>query len=433
MNVSADSRILALNPEEKTLAAGEKLGAARHWQATGSSVRALWGECLGSAVYRVVIDLDDSGYRCSCPSRKFPCKHVVGLMALHLREPGALRAAEPPDWVASWLAKRAPKGEKPVAARSAPSPATRQKRADERLQRVLDGVAGLELWLADIERDGLAQVQTQPRAFWERQAARLVDAQAPGLAARVRALGAIPTSLPDWAERVLAGLGQLALLVHAFRRLDSLDPLLQHDVRRLVGWSLSSDEVTELGEPVRDHWIIAGQVEEKEDRLLTQRTWLLGRDTGRSALVLQFAPPSGGAFPYVGRFATIQEMELRFWPSAFPQRARIEQRWGTGEQVIGFPGFDSIERFLAWVAKAIARLPWHDRSLCVVHGVVIVRAGEGEWHVRDESGRGLPLTDGEQWSLLASTGGRPFTFVGEWDGERLRPMGWTAEAGGHTL
>lgn len=298
------------------------------------------------------------------------------------------------------------------------------------MQRVIGGVDGLELWLADIERDGLARVQTQPPAFWERQAARLVDAQAPGLAARVRALGAIPTSLPDWPERVLAGLGRLALLVHAFRRLDELDPHLQHDVRRLVGWSLSSDEVTELGEAVRDHWIVAGQVEEKDGRLIAQRTWLLGRDTGRSALVLQFVPSSGGSFPYVGSFGTIQEMELRFWPSAFPQRARIEQRWGTAEHYTRIPGFDSIDAFFKWMAKAIARLPWYDRSVCVVHGVVMVRGGEGAWHVRDESGRGLSLTDGDHWPLLAMTGGRPFTFIGEWDGERLRPMGWTAACKG---
>ncbi|HEX8918452.1 MAG TPA: SWIM zinc finger family protein, partial [Chloroflexota bacterium] len=192
MNVSADARILALNPEEKTLGAGERLGASRYWQGTGSSERALWGECQGSAVYQVAIDLDDMGYRCSCPSRKFPCKHVVGLMALNLREPGTLAAAEPPEWVMSWLAKRVPKAEKPAAPGSASSAPTRQKRADDRMQRVIGGVDGLELWLADIERDGLARVQTQPPAFWERQAARLVDAQAPGLAARVRALGAIP-------------------------------------------------------------------------------------------------------------------------------------------------------------------------------------------------------------------------------------------------
>jgi hypothetical protein len=431
MSVLADARVLALNPDEKTLTAGEKLGAPRHWRALGGSERALWGECLGSAVYQVTIDLDDLGYRCSCPSRKFPCKHVIGLMALHVREPGLISAAEAPEWVSTWLAKRSPKPEKGApAARSPSSAATRQKRADERMQRVLDGVAGLELWLADIERDGLARVQTQPHAFWERQAARLVDAQAPGLASQVRALAAIPTSLPDWPDRVLAGLGRLALLVHGFRRLDQLDPLLQHDVRRLVGLNLGNDEVTEMGELVRDHWIVAGQLEEQDDRLITQRTWLVGQVTGRSALVLQFAPATGGSFPFVGTFGTVQEMELRFWPSARPQRARIEQRLGGARSCSRIPGFDSIECFLASVAADIARLPWHDRSLCVLCGVVVVRRGEGEWYLRDASARGLPLTDGDRWHLLAETGGWPFTLTGEWDGERLRPMGWLPDAAG---
>ena len=84
MHVSTDPRLLSLSPDDKTIAAGERLGTAQSWQAAGSSDQALWGQCLGSAVYQVAIDLERSGYRCSCPSRKFPCKHVVALITLHL-------------------------------------------------------------------------------------------------------------------------------------------------------------------------------------------------------------------------------------------------------------------------------------------------------------------------------------------------------------
>jgi hypothetical protein len=424
MHVSADPRLLALNPDDKSLAAGERLGTAQHWQSGGSSTGALWGECRGSAVYQVAIDLETSGYRCSCPSRKFPCKHVVGLMMLHLREPDSLPRAECPEWVTAWLEKRITTARRPAAASSKRSPVPTQKRADERLRRVLDGIAGLELWLADIERDGLARVQTQPHAFWERQAARLVDAQAPGLASRVRALGAIPASLPDWPDRVLAGLGQLVLLIHAFHHLDALDSPLQHDIRRLVGWSLSADEVTQLGEPVRDQWILAGQIEEKDDRLITQRTWLQGRTTGRTALVLQFIPKAGGSFPHIGRLGTIQDMELRFWPSVLPQRARIEERFGSAQPCTTIRGFGCVEEFLRSTAEAVGRLPWHDRSLCILEDAVLVRRVAGRWQVRDKRGIGLPLVDGEHWHLLAITGARPCTFIGEWTGERLRPTGW---------
>jgi hypothetical protein len=426
-----DARVLALNADEKSLTAGEKLAAARHWRSLGAGDRALWGECLGSAVYQVVIDRMDSAYRCSCPSRKFPCKHVVGLLALHVREPDSFTVANEPEWVAGWLERRGARAEKAAEPTSSAASGPRSRRADERMQRVQDGVAGLELWLADVERDGLARLQTEPHHFWERQAARLVDAQAPGLAAQVRAMTAIPSSLPDWPERVSSRLGRLALLLHAFRRLDSLDPALQHDVRRLVGWSLASDEVTRLGEAVRDHWMLVGQVEEKEDRLITQRTWLVGQHTGRAALVLQFAPRHAASFAHVGAFGTIQEMELRFWPSAFPQRARIERRWGSAERNLHFPGHRAFEAFLASVAEGIARLPWLERSLCIVHGVRLARGADDAWHARDGAGNGLPLVAGDYWPLLAATAGRPFTIAGEWDGELLRPMGWAIAAREH--
>ena len=116
-----------------------------------------------------------------------------------------------------------------------------------------DSVTATELysrsadWLEDLVRNGLASVETQPASFWEGQAKRLVDAQAPGLAGRVRRLAALPHATPDWTARLLDDLGRLALLTHAFRRVDQLDPALQEDVRGLIGWSLSQD----IGRAVR--------------------------------------------------------------------------------------------------------------------------------------------------------------------------------------
>jgi hypothetical protein len=57
-----------------------------------------------------------------------------------------------------------------------------------------------------------------------------------------------------------------------------------------------------------------------------------------------------------------------------------------------------------------------------VHGAVLARERENVWFLRDRVGRGLPLTSGEHWPLLAATGGQPFAFAGEWDGESVRPM-----------
>jgi uncharacterized Zn finger protein len=78
-------RVLALAPDAPSQRAAQSLTSGRAWSLTGAAgPGALWGECRGSAAapYRAVIDLSGPAYRCSCPSRKFPCKHVLALLLL---------------------------------------------------------------------------------------------------------------------------------------------------------------------------------------------------------------------------------------------------------------------------------------------------------------------------------------------------------------
>src|SRR5215218_7974058 len=105
--VSADMTsedVAALAPDAKVAAAGRKLGAPKSWESPGRSDAALWGECRGSAVYQVRVDLSDLAVKCSCPSRKQPCKHVIGLLFLSLEATPSETSL--PVWVTDWLARR---------------------------------------------------------------------------------------------------------------------------------------------------------------------------------------------------------------------------------------------------------------------------------------------------------------------------------------
>src|SRR5215212_134815 len=179
--VSADMTsedVAALAPDAKVAAAGRKLGAPKSWESPGRSDDALWGECRGSAVYQVRVDLSDLAVKCSCPSRKHPCKHGIGLLFLHLETP--LPTAPAPDWVTDWLASRAAstKARKSAGKRkeAVPDPEAKEKRARKRLSRVAAGLEALDLWTEDLVRDGLATGGTWPVSFWETQAKRMVDA-----------------------------------------------------------------------------------------------------------------------------------------------------------------------------------------------------------------------------------------------------------------
>jgi hypothetical protein len=251
-------------------------------------------------------------------------------------------------------------------------------------------------------------------------------------------MAGIPGASPEWPTLLVGELGRLALLTHAFRRLDDLAPALREDVRRLVGFTLSQEEVAAGADAVTDRWVVLGQTVDEEERVRAQRTWLLGETTGRRALILQFAVGDGG-FPALFAPGTRFEADLAFWPSAWPQRALVKERCGSTETVGALPpvpGTDSIGSFLDETAEALARQPWLDRFPCALRGVVPVpdpQQGSGGFLVRDREGLALPLAKGDHWKLVALSGGRPLDLVGEWDGGALLPLGVAVDGVWHHL
>ena len=81
----------------------------------GTTGSVLFGECRGSGSkpYLACVNLTEPAYRCSCPSRKFPCKHALGLLLLWSADGVPVEEAAP-QWVTEWLDARAER-----AARSA--------------------------------------------------------------------------------------------------------------------------------------------------------------------------------------------------------------------------------------------------------------------------------------------------------------------------
>jgi len=423
--------VLGLAPGAASAAAAKALAQSRDWRALGRSEGALWGECQGAALYQVRVDLDGLVAKCSCPSGKHPCKHALALMLMAASTPERLSIGEPPTWVGEWLAQRTRTAEK-RAAKAARGEATvdvaaQAKRAEQRSDRVRAGLDALELWMQDLVRHGFASIEAQGAAPWLAQAARLVDAQAPGLASRVRGLAGISRSRPEWAEDLVAQLGQIALLIQAYRRIDDLDAPIKADVRQLIGWTMKEDEVIAAGDLVEDDWLVIGQRADsvQDDRIRIQRTWLLGLRSNRAALILQFAAGDAG-FAESFTPGTQLPAVLAFWPSAMPQRALLLERKGQPTlRTERLPGAETIEAFLGSVAQTLARQPWMHRVPCVLRDVVPVRAENGEWSIVDRQHAALPLKgvdEYDHWYVLAISGGHPVDLVSEWNGRSLRPL-----------
>src|SRR6185312_5568985 len=121
--------------------------------------------------------------------------------------------------------------------------------------------------------------------------------------------------------------------------------------------------VAAAGDHLRDRWLVLGQTTFEDDHLRTQRTWLLGEQSARLALILQFSVgwrEFGETFVRGSRF----QAELHFWPSAYPLRARIASRPDDlAAMATALPttlGHASIESFLGEFARALGCQPWLD-------------------------------------------------------------------------
>jgi hypothetical protein len=419
------NQILALAPDSASAKAGSQLATPRSWSNLGTSDSALWGECQGSGKlpYRTQIDLGGPAFKCTCPSRKFPCKHGLGLYLLHAAEPALFGATAEPAWVTDWLQGRQSRQEKKAVAKDAGPEAAIQarKREEKREDKVSAGLAELQTWLHDLAREGLASVRSRGQGFWDAIAARMADAQAAPVARRLRRAGSLlyQSGLRNAESLVANELASLYLLAQAWQRIDQLAPALQADVRALLGWTMSQDDV--LRQPVvTDCWNVLAQCTFDDDRLRVRSTWLLGAATGRWALHLQYAVGTQG-FEQQLAPGTAFDGDLCFYPSAWPLRAQIG-RQDDVRSLSALPAPSSLDTLQDTYADALAAQPFLERHPVLLGG--LVPDVEDHGIVRDAHGRRIVLHSSfrHPLHLLALSGGHPLTVCGEWDGCMLLPL-----------
>lgn len=472
-------RLEEVAPDQNSLVAARKLQSPRKWPVLGFGAAStlLWGECQGSGAnpYRVCLDHDAFGYKCTCPSRKFPCKHVLALAWQWIESRDRFSSADVPDWVESWNANRRgrtatrsddeddkkrgavsataatltaaadarPPDPEVEAERTRQAAARAAKNRERRHAAILDGLDALDRWMLDLLSEGVATVLPDLSTRCRALARRLVDAKAPGLAGRVDALPSVVFQRPELerAEAALTELGQLHLLAQAYRNQANLPAPLAADVRRLVGWSTRRD--TLLADPaalrVRDAWrVVGGRAVVQVDDLRRIETWLV-RESAHSegeprfALLVDYHPVSVGRVtpPYgVGdRIAA----ELVFYPSAAPLRALIGERHaddGSTSPSPGMTGAPIAEAIDDW-RRRMTTQPWLGTWPLQLADVAVASHG-GRLHLTDGSAS-LPISDAQRASARQLMG-LALTSACLWDGEALVLMSadtvwgtWAAE------
>jgi hypothetical protein len=433
--------IEAMAPDQSALKAAAGLLKPAKWPLLARNGDLVWGECQGSGSnpYRVMADTADAGSKCTCPSRKFPCKHALALMWLFVEDPAPFNAAETPEWVLDWMGRRRKTGAAPAARpagegvslaaatlaepEALPDPAAEarraaaaQKRAADTRRQVRAGLDDLELWIADQLRTGLQGFLADLTDRCRRIAARLVDAKAGALASRLDEMPSRLLALPaeERIDAAIAEFGKLALLARAWRAAPD-----DAELRREVAATESREDLLASADALRvtaDWEVLGERIATRRDGLVSVATWLLNLGHGpRFALLLDYFPASAGRRSGAFEPGQVFAAELVFYPARDPLRAMIVQRQEVGEaRDPAWPEPSAADPLSPW-SEALLAAPWRlEAPILLPPGRIAEDAsGRAWWLAGDDV---LPLDAAPPALAL---GARIEAAVGVWNGARL--------------
>lgn len=490
-----EEAIVALAPDAASVKAARGLTSPAKWPVLGADTTAVWGACQGSGVqpYQTQVDLQGPAFKCSCPSRKFPCKHGLALLLLQAQSPERFAAGEPPGWVRDWLASRRERAEKasekaadklaeklaekasdssvdksadgtaapetaasddPATAAATIAPDTSNRKAQARWIKLRAAADDLNRWLHDQIQQGLGSLTPQSVAAWHTMAARMVDAQAAGLAQRVRDAAALIRQGEHWPERLLDQLGLLSLLTEALLRSETFgadDPMLA-ELRQHAGWAYDKADVlaaamTEPASPrsrCDDLWLVLGvAIEERDDKLTERRVWLQGLRSGERAWLLEHSY-GGRGFSQTWVTGQLQPLAIAWYPGTHRLRGLVIDQAGAsvlpsepastadagfnadiaghGTTATRWLGSQTIGQEWQRIADRVAASPWVQLHPMLLPQARVVRDQQRPFAVIGDRWLPLTLDDTQLWLLLASSAGQPVQLFGEWQGDALLPL-----------
>ena len=418
-------QILALAPDDASRKAGQGLANAGKWVSAGRTDRAVWGECQGSGSkpYQTVADAGALAFKCSCPSRKFPCKHGVGMLLYQVKDDARFAAnSTEPAWVSDWMDKRQEKAAAPPAAKAdkPKDEAAQAKRQAAREDKVNAGIDELSLWMKDAMRTGIMQLPEKGAQYFEEVARRLVDAQAGGLARMVRELGDINYFGERWHTEALDGFARLHMAISGYQNIDKQDAAVAQELRNTIGFQQGADVLE--GQPILpDTWFVAGSETDSEGALTVEKHWLLSSE-GRAGLLLQYVPY--GQRPGVNLFVGQSfQGEVQHYPAALPLRLSVRNP-EISKAPAQIPMLADWNEVAAQESQHVAQWPLVRELPYAVAALRPVKTPNGQWLIEDQNGRQMRLRDTARiWDWMALSGGNflPTAVLGA--EHAYRPLG----------
>ncbi len=418
--------ILKFAPDQASIKKAREVSIRSKWMSLVSNGQIVWGafHTGGKKPYNTVVDLETPAFKCSCPSRKFPCKHALGLFLLSITDTDGFRiSSDLPEWVETWIENRGKRKKTKETKGKTPEEIQRSKEAKEktrkkRLETMKSGLKDLELWLEDLTREGLATVQSNSRkdkTFWSDIASRMVDSKMRGVATRIRELELISSAQKEWHESMLMTLSDLHLITKGVKAFDNIPDTLQIELLNQLGVTVKqSDLLEENG--IKDNWLIIGQFESYNiDNAPFQRTWFLGEKTGKFGFYQEYDYRKIG-FQYIWNVGSVIEAEAVFYPSSYPLRLIFKS-----QKIVhiiddsSFQGTYGFSTYLEQYSQALSDNPWLREFPCYIHSVIPIVEND-IFYIVDENSNKIPLEirGNLGWKIMSLSQGQKVDVFGEW-------------------
>ena len=423
-------------PDMASIQASKKQQNPSNWSELGYNEEALWGKVRGSGTrdYHTQIDFKQVSFKCSCPSRKFPCKHGLALGILFVEDLNLFHKSDSPEWVNNWISKRRDKAQKDIAhqasdpletaeelKKSKKKQEAKEKRRQKRIENVTHGLNALKYRLQDLVCQGLMTID-DPYLFWEDIGARLVDAQATNLAKRVR-------EIPYFCltpEQLLAEIGEIYLLCMAWINRHQLSNEELEDLKVAIGFPIAQADLQHL-KGIDDHWLVIGIEEEQDQQLSILKQWLCAAQTGQIIVTISYIM-SYQSHPLLLEFGQIYQAEAVRYLGTNNQRALLKspekKAWLKPNINTGI----SLQELPRVHSQFIAQNPWQKKRLYFLKDVQIMKQ-KGTWYAVASNSTMFPLRCAElqAWNILALLGSQTGSFFALWNGSYLQFLSFISE------
>lgn len=317
-----------ISPDTPSTKNANKLLSKTQWLVKKSN-RAIWSEIYGSGKkpYLAQIDSQNIAFKCTCPSRKFPCKHGLAL-GLYVANNDLQKIVmdDEPLWVKEWIDKRKSKAitktnKTPVKEKS---PEVTQKQNNKKWSNAVLDVAIVELWLLDVVKIGISDFPSKHDEYWEKLKKRMVDIKLTGFNSFFNLLQTLDYG-KDWEQKVLAILAEMHLLVQSIKHHEIFDDMFKTELGFLLGWSVSKQELLKNTETevVDDKWIVVKVSLSENSGLTVRKVYLYGTATNHWAYILEFAH-GNSYFTDLYVESVILQAKLLFYNGVLKTRAYLK-------------------------------------------------------------------------------------------------------------